>query len=427
MKKSISFLLLCLLILSLISNYNVFTEETKKSNKVTKNSEENDEFDDPSLLKNEDDVLPSKKKKKKDKNDENKSRTKKNSQTEQDDIYPSKEQLKQDEIIEMNKYKYFAITYMYEICMISLVLLFIIVAILGVKKNREIANKWLEKNIPFFEENYAHLGGEKEYNPNNLTLIKDSYNDYKFFASGRVYVGWLLVDISLKRRQDLITLLAQIFLFTEKDRITYEISLLPSDDIPMIFAICKRKDVKNNKKSYKEINEFTEGVSLPFMDNNYICLCEDEDTVSQIFSNKKLVSQYKKIEKFIDLIFFTDRRNCKDKHGLIVSFELKGSYTEADFSDMTLFAHMLIDILGGLSLKSSYKKEAMVRRKEYDAKKSRELAEKNKEEVKNAKDEKKSAAQNKPMTREQMQKLEEKERKEAIKERRKKLYKMVKN
>ena len=420
--------MLSLIILNLISNYNVQTEETKKSKK---NSEENDEFDDPSLLKNEDNISPSKKKQKKTKsnNDENKNKSKKEStsKTESDDIYPSIEKIKQDEIIEMNKYQYFILTYLYDISMVSFLLLFILVAILGVKKNRNIANKWLEKNIPFFEENYAHLGGEREYNPNNLSLIKDSYNDYKFFASGRVYVGWCLVDINLKRRQDLITLLSQIFLFTEKDRIMYEISVLPSDDIPMIFAICKRKDVKYNKKTYNEIKEFTEGINLNFMDNNYICLCEDEDTISQIFSNKKLVAQYKKIEKFIDLIFFTDRRNCKDKHGLIVSFELKSSYTEADFSDMTLFAHMLVDILGGLSLRSSYKKEAMARRKEYDAKKSRELAEKNKEEVKNAKEEKRNAAYNKPMTREQMQKLEEKERKEAIKERRKKLYKMVKN
>ena len=65
-------------------------------------------------------------------------------------------------------------TYLYEISMIALVIVFIIVAIIGVKINRRMANKWLEKNLTFFEENYAHLGGEREYNPNNLTLINDS-------------------------------------------------------------------------------------------------------------------------------------------------------------------------------------------------------------------------------------------------------------
>ena len=326
----------------------------------------------------------------------------------------------------MNKYKYFFLKYSYEISMISLVIIFILNAIYGVKQNRKIANNWFIKNRLFFEDNYAHLGGEREYNPNNLSLIKDSYNDYKFFASGRVYVTWMIVDINLKRRQDLISILSQIFLFGEKDRIMYEVSLSPSEDVPCVFAICKRKDIKTTKKNYREISEFAETVSPTYMDKNYMLLAEDEETVNRIFSNRQLMSQYTKIEKFIELIFFTDRRTAKDKHGLVVSFELRSSYTETDFYDMTIFTHMLIDTLGSTSLKASYKKEANARRKEYEAKISRELAEKNKEEVKNAKDEKKMAQQNKPMTREQLRKKEEKERKDAIKERRKKLFKVVK-
>ena len=326
----------------------------------------------------------------------------------------------------MNKYKILFLKYLYEIGMMSLVLIFILNAIYGVKKNRSIANKWFLKNKDFYEENYAHLGGEREYNPNNLSLIKDSYNDYRFFASGRVYVSWMIVDINLKRRQDLISILSQILLFGEKDRIMYEVSLTPSEDVPCVFAICKKKEIKSTKKSYREIDEFAEGVNPNFMDKNYILLTEDEETTNKIFSNRQLISQYNKIEKFLELIFFTDRRKAKDKHGLVVSFELKNKYTEADFYDMTIFTHMLIDILGTTSVKANYKKEANARRKEYEAKISRELAEKNKEEIKNAKDEKKNAELNKPMTREQLRKKEEKERKDAIKERRKKMFKMVK-
>ena len=426
MKKSISFLFIIMIILNVISHYNVISEEIEKEQKKsTKNFEENDEFDDPSLLKK---GSQKKKKKKEKQNDINEEEKKPETQKEidNDNIYPSIEQLKQDKIEEMNKYKYFFLKYLYEICMISLVIIFILNIIYGVKKNRSIANKWFLKNRSFYEDNYSHLGGEREYNPNNLSLIKDSYNDYKFFASGRVYVSWMIVDINLKRRQDLISVLSQIFLFGEKDRVMYEVSLSPSEDVPCIFAICKRKDIKTTKKNYREVNEFTEGVSPSYIDKNYILLTEDEEVLNRIFSNKQFLFQYKKIEKFIELIFFTDRRSAKDKHGLVVSFELRGSYTEADFYDMTIFTHMLIDLLGSTSVKATYKKEANARRKEYEAKLSRELAEKNKEEMQNAKDEKKSAAKNKPMTREQLKKKEEKERKDAIKERRKKLFKMVK-
>jgi len=418
--RHISFFFMFLIILNLISNYYAISDENENEpKKQSKNIEENDEFDDPSLLK---------KKKKKEKTntapEEKKEEIKE--ETDNNSIYPSLEQLRQEKLEEMNKYKYFVLKYLYEICMISLVLIFILNSIYGVKKNRAIANKWFLKNRSFFEDNYSHLGGEREYNPSNLSLIKDSYNDYKFFASGRVYVSWCLVDINLKRRQDLISLLSQIFLFGEKDRIMYEISLAPSEDVPCIFAICKRKDVKTTKKNYREINEFTEASNPSFMDKNYMLLTEDEETLNRLFSNRQFLNQYKKIEKFLELIFFTDRRTAKDKHGLVVSFELKNSYTEADFYDMTVFTHMLIDTIGATSVKATYRKEANARRKEYEAKISRELAEKNKEEIKNAKDEKKNAEKNKPMTREQLRKKEEKERKDAIKERRKKLFKMVK-
>ena len=430
MKTKNFFLFLFFLIITLITpNFILSLNPEKEPKKSSEAIEENDEFDDPSLLKEEqdEDSQKTKKNEKTKSNTESKKKPKESEKTnDNDDIYPSLEQLKKDEIEEMSKYKFFFLKYFYEICMISLLVIYIINAIMGVKINRKLAESWLEKNKKFFEDNYAHLGGEKEYNPNQITLIKDSYNDYRFFASGRVYLSWLLVDINLKRRQDLISILSEIFLFNERDKIMYEVSLTPTEDIPCIFAICKKKDIKANKKNYRELEEFTEVSNPYFMDKNYVMLTEDEDTTNKIFNNKELMNQYKNIEKFIDLIFFTDRRTTKDKHGLVISFELKGSYTEADFYDMNIFAHTLIDVLGSTSVKGAYKKEASARRKEYEAKISRELAEKNKEEVKNAKEEKKNQESNKPMTREQLRKKEEKERKNEIKERRKKMFKVVK-
>ena len=423
------FLILNLTTHNLIISKESETDPEKESKKSSNIVEENDEFDDPSLLKDDSDDDTNKESKRKSKTKTSSKKDKKESEKDEDnnDIYPSLEQLKKDKIEEeMNKYKFFFLKYFYEICMISLLIIYIIHAYIGIKINRNIAESWLQKNKQFFEDNYAHLGGEREYNPNYLSLIKDSYNDYKFFASGRVYLSWVLIDINLKRRQDLISILSQLFLFNERDRIMYEVSITPSEDVPCIFALCRKKDIKLNKKNYRELEEFTEVSNPYFVDKNYVMLTEDEDTTYKIFNNKELIDQYKKIEKFIDLIFFTDRRTGKDKHGLVVSFELRGAYNEADFYDMNIFTHLLIDILGSTSVKGAYKKEANARRKEYEAKISRELAEKNKEEVKNAKEEKKNQEQNKPLTREQLRKKEEKERKDAMKERRKKMYKVVK-
>ena len=421
MKNHIFFLFITLIIINILSNYKVISEEIEKEKK-TKNIEENDEFDDPSLLKKK-----LKKKEEKSNSAQEEKNSKINADNDTDNIYPSIDQLRQEKIEEINKYKYFFLLHMYEICMFCLVIIFLLNTIYGIKKNRNIAEKWFLKNKEFYEENYAHLGGEREYNPQNLTLIKDSYSDYKFYASGRVYINWMVVDIFLKRRQDLITVLCQLFLLNERDKIIYRSSLSPSEEVPFVFTICKKNNVKNMKKHHRELVDFAEIYNPSFMDKSLTMLTEDEETTNKIFSNRQLMSQYNKIEKFLELIFFTDRRTEKDsKFGLYVSFELRTSYTEADFFDMTLFTHMLIDILGSTSVRASYRKEANARRKEFEAKISRELAEKNKEEVKNAKEEKKNAELNKPMTREQLRKKEEKERKDAIKERRKKLFKMVK-
>jgi len=437
MKNSIPILIFSLVIISLSTNFFILSQEIENEHKKVKNFEEYDEFDDPSLLKKKKEKKVKKKKKeepeeieKEEKDDETPKEEKKTEKKEQnnndDELYPSIEELRQDELGEINKYKLFLMKYYYELIMLSILLIFIINAIIGVKENRKIAEKWFNKNKDFFIENYSHLGGEREYNPNNLSLIKDSYNVYKFFASGRVYVTWMIVELNFKKRQDLISLLSQLFLFWEKDRVMYEVSLSPSEDVPCIFAICKKKDIKLNKKNYRELNEFAEISNPSFIDKNYVILTEDEDTTNKIFTyNNQFLSQYRKVEKFIELIFFTDRRSCKDKHGLVVSFELKNGYTEGDFYDMTLFTHMLVDVLGSTSVKASYRKEANGRRKEYEAKISRELAEKNREEIQNAKEEKKNAERNKATTREQLKKLEEKEKKEALKERRKR-FKMLK-
>lgn len=352
MKASISFLII-IIALNLINDFNALSDEIVNDQNKNRNIEE-DEFDDPSLLKKK--SGKSTKKKKKKEKPEPSSETIQD-KIDNDNIYPSAEQLRQEKIEEMNKYKFFFLRYSYEICMFTVLIIFILNIIYGIKKNRSIADKWFMKNRSFFEDNYAHLGGEREYNPENLSLIKDSYNDYKFFASGRVYVSWMIVDINLKRRQDLISVLSQIFLFNEKDRIMYETSFVPAEDIPCIFAICKKKDIKNTKKSYREVDEFTEVENPSYLDKNYVLLTEDKDIINKIFSNYQFLTQYRKIEKFIDLIFFTDRRTAKDKHGLVVSFELKGAYSEADFYDMTLFTHMLIDLLGGMNIKGAYKKK----------------------------------------------------------------------
>ena len=148
MKTQTSFLFILLFIL-ITPNFILSLEPGKDTKKHSKITDENDEFDDPSLLKDDQDEDSPKKSKNKEKSESKNKKDKKESEKNDDDnndIYPSLEQLKKDKIEEINKYKYFFMKYFYEICMISLVAIYIIYAIIGVKINRKIAESWLEKN-----------------------------------------------------------------------------------------------------------------------------------------------------------------------------------------------------------------------------------------------------------------------------------------
>ena len=51
----------------------------------------------------------------------------------------------------------------------------------------------------------------------------------------------MLVNILLKRRQDLLSMLSGMSSFPEKDKIMYESVIILQNEIPFVFCICKKK------------------------------------------------------------------------------------------------------------------------------------------------------------------------------------------
>lgn len=86
----------------------------------------------------------------------------------------------------------------YEIVMVVFVIVFILNCWRGKTSNEGIANRWYEANKKFFEENYAHIGMNAEYNTKaGVPILKESYNAFKFYASGRVFTKWMLVNMDV--------------------------------------------------------------------------------------------------------------------------------------------------------------------------------------------------------------------------------------
>lgn len=79
----------------------------------------------------------------------------------------------------------------------SFVILFIINCYIGKSKNENLAKKWYVANKYFFEENYAHLGHGREITAETAPLLKESYNSFKFYASGRVFIKRFLTRMEV--------------------------------------------------------------------------------------------------------------------------------------------------------------------------------------------------------------------------------------
>jgi hypothetical protein len=87
---------------------------------------------------------------------------------------------------------------LYEIVMLLFLISFILNCFLGKAKNENLANKWFTANRQYLEENYAHIGVNTEYNTKgSVPMMKESYNNFKFYASGRKFIKWLLVNMDV--------------------------------------------------------------------------------------------------------------------------------------------------------------------------------------------------------------------------------------
>jgi hypothetical protein len=75
-------------------------------------------------------------------------------------------------------------------------------------------------------------------------------------------------------------------LFSEKDRLVYEVSIIPPQDLPLVFCLCKKKDVKTIKKNYSDVDFFTKPYYPSFLSNNLVLLSEDLEAFENIFNDK---------------------------------------------------------------------------------------------------------------------------------------------
>jgi len=268
--------------------------------------------------------------------------------------------------------------------MMSLLFFYIAYCYYGKKTNDKFAETWFITNKAFFLENYAHIGiTHADDNTKNSMILKESYNSYRFYASGRVYCKWLLSTIELKRRHDLISTISSFFFNQEKDRINFELAL--DSDLQTVFCFCKSKDLKNLKKTYSDLEYFTRQVSNDRVSDKLSLYVENQNIVNDLFSEKNLLESYNKVEDWIELIYFTDRKTfSRDPQAIYISFELQINHKnlKEKLKEITNFVHLLIDKLSVVKMSANDRKESEKNRTEFEKKRYKEFVDKQSEEIK---------------------------------------------
>lgn len=294
----------------------------------------------------------------------------------------------------------------YELFMIGFLIIYIFVCLTGKYANDRIASGWLGKNRQFFIDNYAHIGMGTSYD-SSLALTKESYGQFKFYASGRKYLNSTLVSIDLLKRYDFVSLVASYLIYNDKDKLIYEISI-NSPGTPHVFSLSRKKDTKYMKKNYNDIDYMTQPGNLDILSKNYILLTEDIEISNRIFLDKNIKTLYNQIEKYIDIIYFTDRQTfTKEKHILFCSFNINNM---TNSEEINTFVHALADKLCTIQLTPSQLKNSERMRLDFEEKE---------EKIKLAKLKESDEGKEKNLTKEQILKQEEKERKNAMKKQQK--------
>lgn len=435
--------ILTILVIVLLNIVATSTQEKRQKNKrynpykTKEKLEQEEEFDEPELLST---VKTEQSEEDLEELEISETKNKENVEVpeEEKEIISEKYEHSEELEIEASKHKLFLQLFtIYEVLMMFFVLVFLFVCFTGKSANDKLAAVWYANNKQYFVNNYAHLGTETQYNADS-PIFKESYNNFKFYASGRVNVNSNLVSLDLIKRQDLVSYITSLFFPMEKDRLIYDISI-NSSDIPFVFCICRKKDIKFMKKTYPDIDFMTQAYDADFLNStstssksankNLILLTEEDETIDKLF-DRTLRNLYEQIEKNIDIIYFTDRQSySKEKLSLFCSFyidNMKNALT------ITKFVHCLVDKLAYMDFNNKRKANAEKLRIDYieyldklNQKKLQNDDEEIDKKVQEAK--KKSESQSKKLlTKEQMMKLEEKERKEKLKRQQKKFMKVMK-
>ena len=284
----------------------------------------------------------------------------------------------------------------YQIMMIFFFVSFIYNYFLGKNQNDKHALVWYNSNKEYFQERYEYFGIEdddklKKPKKNSISLMKDCKLSkenpyyYKLSCANYRYIRYLTVALEFHKRYDMTSILTSIFI-SPKDRLVFQVSFEPIENVGWIFCVSKKSQSKSLKKSYEDLNYFCE-VYEPSSFNNYMCLISESlEMFMELFNNKSLFQYYKYIENYLEAIYYSDMiSSYVEGNTIFFSFNIDLTRPNQDrkLLEITHFVNLFVDILAQLKYSKEFKekvknKRIMFERTKMDPNKRKEIEEKEK-------------------------------------------------
>lgn len=186
----------------------------------------------------------------------------------------------------------------------------------GRNKNHRLATAWFNAHRPLLLENFALVGDDGRQELSASTggdgggggLVKDSESVYTLWCSGRLCVEGMLVELRLLKRQDLLSLIAQM-VRPAPDQLVVRVTMGAQSMDGFVMCLATKKTATRLHKTMADLSTYCPEKKRPDkygLPANFTVLSEMGE-VANAMLDAKVLSVIKRYEECIDYIHMSDQ------------------------------------------------------------------------------------------------------------------------
>jgi hypothetical protein len=248
---------------------------------------------------------------------------------------------------------------------------------------------------------------------------------FKYYASGRTNLGFVLATLELAKRQDLLSAALITPFFGNLDKVTYEIPIKQETPSPAVLCLCRANQVKTVRQNFADVRHLTHIVEAQ-LPGNYCLLAESQEIADVVF-NSSVLKLVAALGNSVESVYVTDQMNLLKEYtlSLVANF-----YHPKDADLIAIQAQLVIsvaDLASKICLSAKARDAAEKERQVLNKDRIKEEKQQREDERLQKKMEmkKKEEEKNSGLSKEKKRKMEEKEYRKELKKKGMK-FKMIK-